>query len=196
MEVNGAKQLFGSNPSSKYLQLCSADERNSYRFATTWGWVNDGRIFIFGWSIPLIDNVLRAKGTENGKQNWIDLGELSSEEVNDDVYLLPRPLGPCPVDRPLAIGTKLRWQTHRQTNKKQKCQTEHRNGEADKMIWCVTTKTKVQTDSVRVILQSALFLKRVFEVNSLEVMSSDGLFLLVVSIYMCWQYLSELRGCF
>jgi len=49
----------------------------------------------------------------------------------------------------------------------------------------VTTKTKVQTDSVCVILQSALFLKRVFEVNSLEVMSSDGLFLLVVSIYMC-----------
>jgi len=35
MEVNGAKQLFGSNRSSKYLSLCSAEERNSYRFATT-----------------------------------------------------------------------------------------------------------------------------------------------------------------
>jgi len=35
MEVNGAKQLFGSNHSSKYLPLCSADKRNSYRFATT-----------------------------------------------------------------------------------------------------------------------------------------------------------------
>lgn len=92
----------------------------------------------------LIRDVIRAKGTENGKQKWIHLGELSNEEVNDDVYLLPRPLGPCPVDRPLAIGTKLRWQTHKQTNKKQKCQTEHRNGEADKMIWCVTTKFKVQ----------------------------------------------------
>jgi len=44
---------FGSNRSSKYLRLCSAEERNSYRFATTWGWVNDDRIFIFGWSIPL-----------------------------------------------------------------------------------------------------------------------------------------------
>jgi len=32
-EVNGSK-LF-----SKYLPLCSAEERNSYRFATTWGWV-------------------------------------------------------------------------------------------------------------------------------------------------------------
>ncbi len=27
-------------------------QRNSYRFGTTWGWVND-RIFIFGWTIPL-----------------------------------------------------------------------------------------------------------------------------------------------
>jgi len=33
MEVNGAPQLFGSNRSSKYLPLCSAEERNSYRFA-------------------------------------------------------------------------------------------------------------------------------------------------------------------
>jgi len=38
MEVNGAKQLFGSNRSSKYLPLFSAEEGNSYRF---------------GWSIPL-----------------------------------------------------------------------------------------------------------------------------------------------
>jgi len=49
----GAKQLFGSNHSSKYLPLCSAEERKSYRFATTWGRVNDDRIFIFGWSITL-----------------------------------------------------------------------------------------------------------------------------------------------
>jgi len=48
-----AKQLFGSNRSSKYLPLCSTEERNSHRFATTWGWVNDYRIVIFWWSIPL-----------------------------------------------------------------------------------------------------------------------------------------------
>jgi len=36
MEVNGA------NRSSKYLPLCSVEERNSYR------WIK-----IFGWSIPL-----------------------------------------------------------------------------------------------------------------------------------------------
>jgi len=35
MEVNSAKQLFGSSRSSKYRPLCSANERNSYRFATT-----------------------------------------------------------------------------------------------------------------------------------------------------------------
>jgi len=47
MQVNGA------NRSSKYLPLCSAEERKSYRFATAWGWVNDDSIFIFGWSIAL-----------------------------------------------------------------------------------------------------------------------------------------------
>jgi len=36
MEVNGAKQLFCSNRSSRYLPLSSSEERNSYRFATTW----------------------------------------------------------------------------------------------------------------------------------------------------------------
>jgi len=35
MEVSGAKELFGSNRSSKYLHLCSAEERNSYKFETT-----------------------------------------------------------------------------------------------------------------------------------------------------------------
>jgi len=34
-EVNGAKQLLGSKHSSKYLPLCSAEEKNSFRFATT-----------------------------------------------------------------------------------------------------------------------------------------------------------------
>jgi len=52
MEVNGTKQLFGSNRSSKYLPMCSAEERNSYMFVTIWEWVNDDRIFIFGRSIP------------------------------------------------------------------------------------------------------------------------------------------------
>jgi len=31
MEVNGAKQLFGSNHTSKYRLLCSAEERQLYR---------------------------------------------------------------------------------------------------------------------------------------------------------------------
>ncbi len=36
----------------KYLNLCSEDERRSYRFGTTWGWVINDRIIIFGWTIP------------------------------------------------------------------------------------------------------------------------------------------------
>ncbi len=53
MEVNGAPKQPGYKLSSKYLPLCLAEHINSYRFGTTWGWVNDDRIFIFGWTIPL-----------------------------------------------------------------------------------------------------------------------------------------------
>ncbi len=53
MEVNGAPELLCFPQSSEYLPLCSAEQRHSYRFGTTWGWVNDDRIFIFGWTIPL-----------------------------------------------------------------------------------------------------------------------------------------------
>ncbi len=38
----------------KYFNLCSEDERRSYGSGTTWGWVINDRIFIFGWTIPLI----------------------------------------------------------------------------------------------------------------------------------------------
>ncbi len=41
----------------KYLNLCSEDERRSYGFVTTWGWVINDRIFIFGWTIPLIFHI-------------------------------------------------------------------------------------------------------------------------------------------
>ncbi len=50
MEVNGAPKQPGYKLSSKYLP--------SYRFGTTWGWVNDDRIFIFGWTIPLSNCIL------------------------------------------------------------------------------------------------------------------------------------------
>ncbi len=38
----------------KYLNLCSEDECRSYGYGTTWGWVINDSIFIFGWTIPLI----------------------------------------------------------------------------------------------------------------------------------------------
>ncbi len=53
MEDNGAPKQPGYKLSSEYLPLCSAEQRHSYRFRTTWEWVNDDRIFIFGWTIPL-----------------------------------------------------------------------------------------------------------------------------------------------
>ncbi len=66
MEVNGAKNSVDNKLSSKCLPLCSAEQRNSYRFGMTRGWVNlewleGDRIFIFGWTIPL-----------STKVNWMD----------------------------------------------------------------------------------------------------------------------------
>ncbi len=37
----------------KYFCLCSDDERRSYGFGTTWGWVINDIIFIVEWTIPL-----------------------------------------------------------------------------------------------------------------------------------------------
>ncbi len=37
----------------KYLNLCSEDEQRSYGFGTTWEWVINYIIVIFGWTIPL-----------------------------------------------------------------------------------------------------------------------------------------------
>ncbi len=36
------------------IPLLSEDERRSYGFGTTWGWVINDNIFILGWSNPLI----------------------------------------------------------------------------------------------------------------------------------------------
>ncbi len=54
MEVNGAPKQPDYKLSSKYLPLCSAEQTHSYRFGTTWGWVHDDRIFIFGCTVPLM----------------------------------------------------------------------------------------------------------------------------------------------
>ncbi len=35
----------------KYLSLCSENEQRYYGSGTTWGWVINDRIFIFGWTI-------------------------------------------------------------------------------------------------------------------------------------------------
>ncbi len=52
MDVNGDQKKFGYQHSSKYFILCLREERNSYRFGTTWRWVNEDRIFMFELIIP------------------------------------------------------------------------------------------------------------------------------------------------
>ncbi len=48
--------VYGGSESSQISSkiLCSEDEQRSYGFKTTWGWVINDRIFIFGWTIPLM----------------------------------------------------------------------------------------------------------------------------------------------
>ncbi len=46
--------MVSKHHSSNFVLLHSTKERKSYRFETTWGWVNDYTFFIFGWTIPLI----------------------------------------------------------------------------------------------------------------------------------------------
>ncbi len=54
VKVNVDQQLFGYPNSSKYLLLCSTQERNEYRFGTTCEWINTDRNNILGWTIPLM----------------------------------------------------------------------------------------------------------------------------------------------
>ncbi len=45
----------------KYLNFCSEDERRSYGFGTTWGWVINDRILILGWTIPLSSSLTASR---------------------------------------------------------------------------------------------------------------------------------------
>ncbi len=43
----------------KYLNLYSEDEQ-SYEFGSKWGWVINDRIYFFGWTIPLIYEIVQS----------------------------------------------------------------------------------------------------------------------------------------
>ncbi len=55
---------------SKYLNLCSKDKQKSYGFGTRWGWVINDRIFIFGWTIPLMPFEWCGKHTKPFRLGW------------------------------------------------------------------------------------------------------------------------------
>ncbi len=77
MEVNGYYQMLVYQHFLEYLLLCSAAERNSYRFTTTWGLVNVDRIVISGWAIPII--ILFQHVTFINTTKDVDIFELSEE---------------------------------------------------------------------------------------------------------------------
>ncbi len=45
VEVNGDQK--------QNIFFCVQHKRNFYRFGTTWGWVNDDNILIWGWTVSL-----------------------------------------------------------------------------------------------------------------------------------------------
>ncbi len=81
MEVNGAPERLCFPHSSEHLPLCSAEQINVYRLGTTWGWVNDDRIVIFGWTISLMTWCFVKK--RNQKKTFAIHARKSWSESND-----------------------------------------------------------------------------------------------------------------
>ncbi len=52
-EECGKQQFWGTSIFFPTTVWKSMVQRHSYRFGTTWGWVNDDRMNFFGWAIPL-----------------------------------------------------------------------------------------------------------------------------------------------
>ncbi len=67
----------------KYLNLCSEDEQRSYGFGTNWGRVLNDRIFIFGWTNPLITVVYLPFPVPRIAQTW-NLTEHHRDELKSE----------------------------------------------------------------------------------------------------------------
>ncbi len=71
MEVTVDQQLFGFLRSSKY-HLCSAEERNSFRFKTTLEWVNYGiKIKHFYFLVNCFFNVNKTQREKISHYSWL-----------------------------------------------------------------------------------------------------------------------------
>ncbi len=90
LSMGGSESWFNQT----YLNLCSEDERRSYRFETTWGWVINGRIFIFGWTNPLKQIAAKTySALWRGRMKW--------REFRASLWLFERWAGPGYVSQPL-----------------------------------------------------------------------------------------------
>ncbi len=95
MEVNGAPELLCFPHSSEYLPLCSVEQRHVYRFGTTWGWVYEDNIFVFGWTIPLKTGIVIAinfsdtSGTETVVTIQTFLHETTGTDLQPQLYNHP-----------------------------------------------------------------------------------------------------------
>jgi len=70
----------------KDLHLCSEDEWKSWGFGTTWGWVNDDRIFIFGWT----NSLMNLSWFSNVNRIYFDLNEINSFKCFHMKHIFPQ----------------------------------------------------------------------------------------------------------
>jgi len=76
---------------SETLNLCSEDEWRSYQFGTTWGWVINDRIFIFGWPTALRMTPKQRK--EEKRREFLEKVILCTKTTDSlDVILLKKHL--------------------------------------------------------------------------------------------------------
>ncbi len=102
----------------KCLNLCSEDERRSYGFGTTWGWVINDRIFIFGWTTPLSVCIfseasklqIHCNRTEKSNQHIVQISCLPFIQVWNNMRVLNNKNFVC-ITIPLYY-TQQRMQNH------------------------------------------------------------------------------------
>ncbi len=71
----------------KHLNFCYEDEQRSYRFGTTWEWVINDRIFIFGWIHHSPGVWLTSDLTNHIAEKWWVLTCFHSwNKIPSDVY--------------------------------------------------------------------------------------------------------------
>ncbi len=107
----------------KYLNLYSEDERRSYGFGTTWGWVINDRIIIFGWTIPwtsLVFAIFDQNNISVGADSLVGSASTCSAVALRASRVRVPARGPFPIPSPLSLSNFVSCLTTVLSNKTKK----------------------------------------------------------------------------